>query len=95
MKQYTATAYNYGFEHRPDFIFTDSTFKNVWNAVIRTIKDFAHNDAAYDNWRVKFEANGEVLDIYIMVRSNPYTGWTDVFASNKGITHYITSTLAQ
>lgn len=97
MKQYTATIYNYGFENQPDFIvaFTDSTFKRIWDAVLKTIKLYAHDDAAYDGWRVKFEADGAVLDIYIMVRCNPDTGWTDVFASNKGRTHYITSTLAQ
>lgn len=93
--KYTAIAYSYGFEEQPDFTVTGDTFKAVWNAVIKIIKNFAHDDAAYDGWRVKFEADGAVLDIYIMVRCNPYTGWTDIFASNKGRTHYITSTLAQ
>lgn len=92
---YTATIYSYGFENQPDFTFTDITFKSVWNTVIKTIKDCAHDDAAYDGWRVKFEKDGTVLDLHIMVRCNPDTEWTDIFASVKGKTHYITSTLAQ
>lgn len=94
MKHYTATICNYGFE-KSDLTFTDTTFKSLWNTVIKTIKDFAHCDAAYDGWRVKFEAYGKLLDIYIMVRCNPYTGWTNIFANVNGKTHYITSTLAQ
>lgn len=93
MKQYTAIIYSYGFENQPDFTFTDSTFKNLWNTVIKTIKNFAHNDAAYDGWRVKFEADDKLLGLHIMVRCNPDTGWTDVFATVNGKTHYITSTL--
>lgn len=95
MKHYTATIYNYGFENQPDLTFADNTFKSLWNTVIKTIKDFAHCDAAYDGWRVKFEADGKLLPIYISVRCNPDTGWTDVFASVNGKTHYITSTLAR
>lgn len=95
MKQYIAIVHSYGFESEPDIIFVDNTFKNIWNAVIKTIKNYAHDDAAYDGWRVKFVADGALLNIYIMVRCNPDTGWTDVFASNNGRTHYITSTLAQ
>lgn len=95
MKQYTAISYNYGFEYNPDFILTDRSFKNIWKAVISTIKVYAHDDATYDGWRVKFETDGEPLNIYVMVRCNPDTGWTDIFASVNGKTHYITSTLAQ
>lgn len=94
---YTATIYNYGFENQPDLVvaFTDCTFKRVWDTVITTIKIYAHDDAAYDGWRVKFEADGKLLNIYIKVRCNPDTGWTDIFANVHGKYHYITSTLAQ
>ena len=93
---YTATIYNYGFENKPYLTFADTTFKSLWNTVIKTIKDFAHCDAAYDGWRVAmFDKDGTMLDIHIMVRCNPYTGWTDIFAGVKGKTHYITSTRAQ
>lgn len=95
MKNYTATIYNYGFENQPDLTLADNTFKSLWNTVIKTIKDFAHCDAAYDGWRVKFEKDGTVLDLHIMVRCNPDTGWTNIFANVNGKTHYITSTLAQ
>lgn len=92
---YTATIYSYGFENQPDFTFTDNTFKSIWNTVIKTIKDCAHNDAAYDGWRVKFEKDGTALPIYIRVRCIADTRWTDIFATANGKTHYITSTLAQ
>lgn len=94
---YTATIYSYGFENQPDLVvaFTDCAFKKVWDAVITDIKIYAHDDAAYDGWRVKFEKDGTVLDLHIMVRCNPDTGWTDTFANVNGKTHYITSTLAQ
>ena len=95
MKHYTATIYSYGFEYVPDLIVTRSTFKNLWNTIIKTIKNFAHDDAAYDGWWIKFEADGKLLDIRIMVRCNPYTGWTDLFAIKNDKTQYITSTLAQ
>lgn len=92
---YTATAYNYGFEDQPDFTITDCTFKSLWNSVIKMIKNFARDDAAYDGWRVKFEADGKLLDIHIVVRCIADTGWTNIFANVNGKTHYITSTLAQ
>lgn len=95
MKHFTAIGYNYGFEYNPDFTMTDNSFKNIWTAVIRTIKDFAHNEATYDGWRVKFEADGELLPINIMVSCDPDTGWTDIFYRNKDKYEYLTSTLAQ
>lgn len=95
MKHYTATVYNYGFEYEPDITITDSNFKNLWNSIIKTIKNFAHNDAAYDGWWIKFEVDGKLIDIRIIVRCNPDTGWTDMFVIKNDKTQYITSTLAQ
>lgn len=94
MKHYTATICNYGFE-KSDVTFTDTTFKSLWNTVIKTIKDYAHDDAAFDGWRVRFEADGTVLDINMMVRCDHDTGWTDIFYRNKDRYDYLTSTLAQ
>jgi hypothetical protein len=95
MKHYTATVYSYGFEYEYDLRITDSNFKNLWKSIIKTIKDFAHNDAAYDGWWVKFEADGKLLDTHIRVKCNPDTRWTNIFAVKNGKVYYITSTLAQ